>query len=101
MATKDLRFFDSPGAALLPDGHARRGLSVVAALSEWLVHTNRRRNGSWTQRYELGVPVTNLTAIRDDDTTGTAVHFLPAPAFVPNLQMPAGELRQPAATLGP
>jgi DNA gyrase subunit B len=34
MATKDLRFFDDPDAATLPDGHTRRGMSVVAALSE-------------------------------------------------------------------
>ena len=34
MATKDLRFFDTAGAELLPDGHPRRGMSVVAALSE-------------------------------------------------------------------
>jgi len=78
MATKDLRFFDSPGAQVLPDGHPRRGMSVVAALSEWLVHTNRRRNGSWTQRYEHGVPVTGLEPIADDGTTGTVVRFRPA-----------------------
>ncbi|MFK0246231.1 ATP-binding protein [Amycolatopsis azurea] len=77
MSTKDLRFFDSPGAQTLPDGHPRRGVSVVAALSEWLVHTNRRGNGSWTQRYERGVPVTDLTPIADDGTTGTTVRFLP------------------------
>ncbi|WP_235926173.1 ATP-binding protein [Actinokineospora pegani] len=77
MATKDLRFFDHPAAATLPDGCPRRGMSVVAALSEWLVHTNRRVNGSWTQRYEHGVPVTGLTPIPDDGTTGTTVHFLP------------------------
>lgn len=77
MATKDLRFFDRPGAQTLPDGHPRRGMSVVAALSTWLVHTNRRRNGSWTQRYEHGVPVTGLEPIADDGTTGTTVHFLP------------------------
>lgn len=64
MATKDLRFFDFPDAQLLPDGHPRRGMSVVAALSEWLVHTNRRRNGAWTQRYEHGIPVTDLVPIR-------------------------------------
>ncbi|MFB9909011.1 ATP-binding protein [Allokutzneria oryzae] len=75
MATKDLRFFDLSDAHLLPDGHARRGMSVVSALSEWLVHTNRRRNGSWTQRYEHGVPVTDLVPIADDGTTGTTVHF--------------------------
>lgn len=77
MATKDLRFFDLPEAQILPDGHPRRGMSVVAALSEWLVHTNRRHNGSWTQRYEHGSPVTGLEAVPDDGTTGTVVHFLP------------------------
>ncbi|MEV1170359.1 hypothetical protein [Nonomuraea sp. NPDC049784] len=77
MASKDLRFFDHPDAQLLSDGHPRRGMSVVAALSEWLVHTNRRHNGSWTQRYEHGAPVTDLVPIDDDSTTGTVVHFLP------------------------
>ena len=45
MATKDLRFYGRADAPLLPDGHRRRGISVVAALSEWLVHTNRRIEG--------------------------------------------------------
>ena len=52
-------------------------MSVVAALSEWLVHTNRRRNGAWTQRYERGIPVTGLEPVEADDTTGTLVHFRP------------------------
>ena len=77
MGTKDLRFFDDPEAETLPDGHARRGMSVVAALSEWLIHTNRRTGGSWTQRYEHGVPSTDLTPVADDGTTGTTVHFQP------------------------
>lgn len=77
MSTKDLRFFDHPEAQGLPDGRPRRGMSVVAALSEWLVHVNRRQNGSWTQRYEHGVPVTDLVRIADDGTRGTTVHFLP------------------------
>ena len=77
MATKDLRFFDSPAPQALPDGHPRRGMSVVAALSQWLVHTNRRANGAWTQRYEHGIPVTDLVPIDDDGTTGTTVHFMP------------------------
>ena len=51
MATRDLRFFDLPDAQLLSDGHPRRGMSVVADLSQWLIHANRRRNGTWTQRY--------------------------------------------------
>lgn len=82
MASKDLRFFDVPDAQLLPDGRPRRGMSVVAALSEWLVHTNRRRNGSWTQRYEYGVPATDLVPITADGTTGTTVHFRPDVALL-------------------
>jgi topoisomerase-4 subunit B len=76
-ATKDLRFFDLPVTERLPDGHPRRGMSVVAALSEWLIHTNRRLNGSWSQRYEYGVPTTALEPVESDGTTGTYVHFLP------------------------
>lgn len=52
-------------------------MSVVAALSQWLFHTNNRHNGSWTQRYEHGMPVTDLLAIPDSDATGTTVRFLP------------------------
>jgi topoisomerase-4 subunit B len=53
-------------------------MSTVAALSTWLVHTNRRRNGAWTQRYEHGIPATELVVIPDGETTGTTVQFLPA-----------------------
>ncbi|MCQ9181326.1 ATP-binding protein [Streptomyces sp. IBSBF 2953] len=77
MATKDLRFFDLSEPERLPDGHPRRGMSVVAALSEWLIHTNRRLGGSWSQRYEHGVPVTDLESVAPDGTTGTCVRFLP------------------------
>lgn len=101
MATKDLRFFDSPGAAMLPDGCPRRGISIVAALSEWLVHTNRRRNGSWTQRYEYGLPATDLKPIPQDGTTGTTVHFLPDAALVSNVQTSGETLRRWAAALSP
>jgi DNA gyrase subunit B len=81
MATKDLRFFDLPEAERLPDRHPRRGMSVVAALSEWLIHTNRRLNGSWTQRYEHGIPVTDLESVEADGATGTCVRFLPDKAL--------------------
>jgi topoisomerase-4 subunit B len=81
MATKDLRYFDFPDAQRLPDGHARRGMSVVTALSQWLIHTNRRHDGAWTQRYEHGVPITGLVAIPRNDTTGTAVRFVPDAAI--------------------
>ncbi|MFC7383955.1 hypothetical protein [Sphaerisporangium rhizosphaerae] len=97
MASKDLRFFDDPGTETLPDGHPRRGMSVVAALSEWLVHTNRRLSGSWIQRYEQGVPVSGLETVAGDGATGTTVHFLPdLHLFLPDLHLPplADDLRR-------
>lgn len=93
MATPDLRFFDVPDAPTLADGHPRRGMSVVAALSSWLVHTNRRHDGSWTQRYEHGLPTTGLVPIEPDATTGTAVHFLPDPDLVTASSVSARALR--------
>jgi DNA gyrase subunit B len=73
-------------------------MSVVAALSEWLVHTNRRTNGSWEQTYERGVPVADLTAVDEDfatvapGPTGTTVHFRPDPTLVPTAPWSAVEL---------
>jgi DNA gyrase subunit B len=96
MGTKDLRFFDDPDAETLPDGHARRGISVVAALSQWLIHTNRRTGGSWTQRYEHGVPTTDLTPVADDGTTGTTVHFHPDLAIPVSPEMTAPGLTRTA-----
>ncbi len=93
MATKDLRFFDSPEAPTLADGHPRRGMSVVAALSEWLVHTNHRHNGAWTQRYERGTPVTDLVPITGGGSSGTTVHFMPDPALLDVVRVSPAELR--------
>ncbi len=75
MATRDVRFFDGAHDVLLPDGHPRRGISVVAALSTWLMHTNRRTNGAWTQRYEHGIPTSGLVPVEPTGETGTAVRF--------------------------
>lgn len=75
MASRDLRFFDDPDAELLADGHPRRGISVVAALSDWLLHVNRRSDGAWQQRYERGVPVTDLEPLPPNGSTGTEVRF--------------------------
>ena len=83
MATKDLRFYGRDDAPLLPDGSARAGISVVAALSEWVVHTNRRAEGGWSQRFEHGLPQGVLEAVPDRASTGTVVHFRPDPALVP------------------
>lgn len=85
MATKDLRFFDADEQVLLPDGLPRRGMSVVAALSEWLIHLNRRHDGAWEQRYEQGLPVADLAEWPDPTgETGTTIWFLPDAGLVPN-----------------
>lgn len=97
MSTRDLRFFNDPGAQLLPDGSPRRGISVVAALSESLPHVNRRLEGAWQQRYERGIPVTDLEPLPSDGSTGTAVHFR-AGADVAGLQPDAGLLVSAAST---
>ena len=80
MATPDLRFFGIAAAPLLPDGRPRAGISVVAALSAWLTHTNRRAGGrGWVQRYERGQLHGSLTQLAGAETTGTLVRFRPDP----------------------
>lgn len=82
MATRDVRFFDSDDPHLLPDGLPRRGVSVVAALSDWLVHTNRREEGAWEQRYEHGVPTGPLRRVAAAPGQGTTVWYHLDPALV-------------------
>lgn len=89
MATKDLRFFDPEPDhdVTLPDGAPRRGISVVAALSRWLTHTNGRQDGAWTQRYERGLPSTDLVPIESPNDTGTTVHFLMDHELMPRTEI--------------
>ena len=94
MSTKDIRFFDSPEPSRLPDGHPRRGISTVAALSEWLVHTSRRSDGAWSRRYALGIPVSDLLPVSEANGVGTTVHFLPVEGLRSEPQVGAPELRQ-------
>ena len=83
MATKDLRFFDSPDAQMLP---------------EWLVHTNHRRDGAWTQRYEHGIPVTGLLPIPGRSATRTTVHFRPDQTALTSSAHPVIDTAQLAAS---
>ena len=99
MATKDLRFFDARNPELLPDGHPRKGMSVVSALSEWLVHENRRGDGSWRQRYERGIPTDDLTMLPRDGSTGTLVHFRPLPRLAAPATADLMSLREDWPTL--
>ena len=53
------------------------GVSVVNALSEWLVVEVKRDGKVYQQRYERGAAVTELKVIGTTKTTGTTVTFKP------------------------
>jgi DNA gyrase subunit B len=55
------------------------GVSVVNALSEWLVLEVGREGKVYQQRYEKGVPVTNLEVVGETKRTGTIISFSPDP----------------------
>jgi len=92
MATQDLRLVDADAAPALPDGLPRRGISTVAAVSTWLDHTNRRREGAWTQRYVHSVPQAELVELAGTGSPGTTVRFLPDPRLVATAPLDADRL---------
>jgi DNA gyrase subunit B len=53
------------------------GLSVVNALSKWLIAEVRRDGKVYTQRYEYGKPVTKLVAKGKSKASGTTITFMP------------------------
>jgi len=53
------------------------GVSVVNALSEWLWVKVRRDGNVYYQKYEKGIPVTELQILEHCDETGTETTFLP------------------------
>jgi DNA gyrase subunit B len=53
------------------------GVSCVNALSEWLEVIVLRDHKKYSQRYERGVPVTEVNVLGDTDSRGTTVRFLP------------------------
>ncbi|NLI63071.1 MAG: DNA topoisomerase (ATP-hydrolyzing) subunit B [Methanosarcinaceae archaeon] len=53
------------------------GVSVVNALSEWLVADIYRDGKHFRQSYERGIPATGLEEIEETDKTGTTITFLP------------------------
>ncbi len=58
------------------------GASVVNALSEWLEIEIRREGHLWSQRYERGFPVGELTKdrkLKKGEGTGTTISFMPDP----------------------
>lgn len=55
------------------------GVSVVNALSEWLIAEVKRDGGLYRQEYSRGLPTTDVVKVRDVDPndTGTTISFLP------------------------
>ena len=53
------------------------GVSVVNALSEWLVAEVHRDGSVWRQEFQRGVPVGDMQRVGDADDTGTKISFLP------------------------
>ncbi len=53
------------------------GVSVVNALSQWLVVRVKRDNKEYMQRFERGVSVTELQVVGEANTTGTTIEFKP------------------------
>ena len=53
------------------------GVSVVNALSEWLVAEVRRDGKSYRQEFARGVPQGDLELVGDTTETGTTISFLP------------------------
>ena len=55
------------------------GVSVVNALSSWLEAKVKYEGGVYTQRYERGVPVTEVVKVGTTKESGTIIRFLPDP----------------------
>jgi DNA gyrase subunit B len=53
------------------------GVSVVNALSEWLVAEVRRDGKTWRQEFSRGEPTTKMKAIGPTKETGTTISFKP------------------------
>jgi DNA gyrase subunit B len=53
------------------------GVSVVNALSEWLILEVGRDGNIYQQRYERGIPVTELKVIGEGKRDGTIIRFRP------------------------
>ncbi|CCQ96924.1 DNA gyrase (subunit B) [[Clostridium] ultunense Esp] len=53
------------------------GVSVVNALSEWLIAKVKRDGKEYMQKFERGVPVSELQIVGEAKTTGTLINFKP------------------------
>lgn len=65
------------GAYKVSGGLHGVGVSVVNALSEWLIAKIRRNGKEYMQKFERGIAKTELEIIGDSNETGTTIHFKP------------------------
>ena len=71
------------------------GVSVVNALSKWLVVEVKQGGAVHEQRFEVGAPATALRMVGEvgKRNTGTRIRFLPDPAYFDTPQLALGRLR--------
>src|SRR2546423_3699117 len=70
------------------------GVSVVNALSEWLVAEVRRNGKLYRQEFVRGVPQGDIAVVGDADGTGTTISFLPDAEIFEELDIEAGTVVQ-------
>jgi DNA gyrase subunit B len=70
------------------------GVSVVNALSEWLVAEVRRDGKVYRQEFARGEPTTDLQVVGESDETGTTIEFLPDSEVFEELDIEAGTVTQ-------
>jgi len=62
------------------------GVSVVNALSEWLIVKVLRNNKIYQQRFEKGITKTKLEEVGSTDHTGTEITFYPDKEIFPDIE---------------
>lgn len=62
------------------------GVSVVNALSEWLEVEVKRNGKIYHQRYELGIPVTEVKVTGEAQESGTKITFKPDSTIFPEVK---------------
>src|SRR6266536_6495281 len=70
------------------------GVSVVNALSAWLVAEVRRDGKVYRQEFVRGEPQGDIEIVGEADDTGTTIHFLPDAEIFEELDIEAGTVTQ-------
>lgn len=72
------------------------GVSVVNALSEWCIAEVRQGGGLYRQKYEKGIPVTQVRKVEsiDADEHGTTMHWMPDETIFDSLEYSFDTLAQ-------